>query len=396
MSLFFHILQTLHNPEKTRKFNVFSDYLLEGFRRELEKHKEKISKHPSYKPIRFSVVGTNGKGSTSHYLSELLFSLQIGEVGLYTSPHLLTPLERISCSGQMISDFAADKITESILELYPQGELPFTYFEFLTLVCLYYFAEKQCKYEVWEAGLGGRLDATKLVQADYVLITQIGLDHCEILGDTIEKIAKEKINICGPNTKRIFSVLDSEEKRSLLDPLAKDLGIPIHWVEGKRRPDYLEQNFHFAKSVLSSLGLNSTQSFPSIPKPKGRMELIRKDPTLVFDPAHNPPAVRCTLSQFRDEYTQRSRILLASLPDKDQAAILEEIKSFGVWEEVVFFEGTGFTQFPNFPHAQSIYHIQSERELGSLFENTDLPTLAIGSFRLYPILTRLFQKDGKM
>jgi len=397
MSLFLNFLSELQNPEKTRNFNVFKDYSLKEFEIEVERFNVSTKQSSSYQPLRFSVIGTNGKGSTSFFLAELLKESNPEScIGLYTSPHLLSPLERIITNGNPISETEADKVIEQLKEIDESNLKKTSFFECLTLMCLAYFRQKDCKFEIWEAGLGGRLDATKVVQAEIMILTKIGIDHSEILGNTLEEIVFEKLNIASPKAKVIYSFPVSEPLKSHIERIANSLNLKIKFFEMKSDSDYLQFNFNFAKWVLRDLNLLQLEkeiTFDQIKKPKGRLETISKEPLILFDPAHNPDAVRNTIRDVRDRLgISKACLLIGCLPDKDAISIWKEIKSYS-WERIFFYEGPGFFQWSKHIQDATAETVQSPEELSKAILSATTPILALGSFRLYPILTTLYQNN---
>lgn len=170
------------------------------------------------------VAGTNGKGSVCAYLNAMLLS-EGKSVGLFTSPHLVKINERISVNGQQISDERFQQIFEEVLQAVRKMEkdgLPHpTFFEFLFGMAALTFAKEQVEYAVLETGLGGRLDATNSVKKPVcTVITSIGLDHMEILGDTVEKIAAEKAGILKPEVPLVF-IESSAESDAVIESCAK-------------------------------------------------------------------------------------------------------------------------------------------------------------------------------
>ena len=143
-------------------------------------------------PLTFTVTGTNGKGSTCAALVALLAQAGM-RVGCYTSPHLVRYNERVDVAGELASDEQLCRAFEAVDRV--RGEVSLTYFEFGTLAALYLFKEAQLDAVVLEVGLGGRLDAVNVVDADVAVVTSIGLDHQEYLGDTRELVGFEKAGI---------------------------------------------------------------------------------------------------------------------------------------------------------------------------------------------------------
>lgn len=180
------------------------------------------------------VAGTNGKGSVCAYLNAMLLS-EGKTVGLFTSPHLVKINERIAVNGRHISDDQFQKIFEEVLEAVRRMEadgLPHpTFFEFLFGMAALTFAREHVEYAVLETGLGGRLDATNVVKKPVcTVITSIGLDHMEILGDTVEKIAAEKAGILKPEVPLVF-IESSAESDAVIENKAQDRNIFCKKVE---------------------------------------------------------------------------------------------------------------------------------------------------------------------
>jgi len=147
--------------------------------------------HKKFKNIH--VAGTNGKGSTSHLLASILQEAGY-KVGLYTSPHLKDFRERIKINGQMIQEAKVISFVSNNKAFFETLELSF--FEFTVALAFDYFAKQKVDIGIMETGLGGRLDSTNIIQPELAIITNISLDHTNLLGDTIEKIAKEKARTC--------------------------------------------------------------------------------------------------------------------------------------------------------------------------------------------------------
>lgn len=163
--------------------------------------------NPQDKLKVFHVAGTNGKGSTSAFISSILQQMN-KKVGLFTSPHLVKINERIKVNNEDISDtdFAktAEKVRSAVYALFKEEYIP-TFFEYIFLMAITYFAEKNVEYAVLEVGLGGRLDATNIIEKPLVsVITTISMDHMEILGNTIEEIAGEKAGIIKKNVPVVY------------------------------------------------------------------------------------------------------------------------------------------------------------------------------------------------
>jgi dihydrofolate synthase/folylpolyglutamate synthase len=184
------------------------------------------------KKLRFiHVAGTNGKGSTCSMLESIYCTADL-RVGLFTSPHLVSFRERIQINRQLISQ---DEIVRLVSELqpllknFPADNHP-TMFEVVTLMALKYFAEQKCDLVIWETGLGGRLDATNIVTPLASVITNIGFDHMEWLGDTLEKIAAEKAGIIKPGVP-VVTVEENPEPLAVIEKVAREKNAPLTRVQ---------------------------------------------------------------------------------------------------------------------------------------------------------------------
>ncbi len=244
------------------------------------------------------VAGTNGKGSVATMIAA---GLQAAghRVGLFTSPHIERMNERIQINGVQISDADLDRLCE--------WDSPVTFFETLTAAARSYFGEQKCDYVVWEVGIGGRLDATNAVEPILSVITSIALDHTHILGDTLEKIAREKAGICRPGVPCV------------LGPTAQNLG-----VEGIAVPpvagDYRAENRAIAVAALNQLGIDAV---PDV-SPPCRMEWAGNN--LLFDVAHNPAAFRALLKALPPRPT---RFLASFSLGHDAQTCLDLIRATG-------------------------------------------------------------------
>ncbi|MBK9990033.1 MAG: bifunctional folylpolyglutamate synthase/dihydrofolate synthase [Verrucomicrobia bacterium] len=173
--------------------------------------------HPEKRTPVIHITGTNGKGSTAAML-ESIFRAAGWRTGLYTSPHLVRLGERVQVNRELLTE---QEITAYTSELKPIAEAVSrdnpddhpSFFEFMTAMAFHQFARKQCDIALIEVGLGGRLDATNVVMPEIAVITSVGLDHCEMLGDTIEKIAEEKAGIIKPGKPVVIGYLPQEAER---------------------------------------------------------------------------------------------------------------------------------------------------------------------------------------
>ena len=152
--------------------------------------------NPQKKFKTIHVVGTNGKGSTSYYLSGVLQAHGL-KTGLYTSPHLVSMRERIRVNDLPIDDESLDRLIMQVKAAAEETQVEPTFFEVLTIVAFLYYAEQNIDVAVLEAGMGGRLDSTAVADGELIVLTSIGLEHTEVLGSTESAILKEKMGVAG-------------------------------------------------------------------------------------------------------------------------------------------------------------------------------------------------------
>lgn len=382
-------LSTLTNLEKTRNFNVFKEYSLAGFQSALN---YLDINPPKKETLRISVVGTNGKGSTAFFLSQIFLQLQkFSPVGLYTSPHLITQNERIQVNGSFISD---EWMNEKLNSFSPEKiEIlkTLSYFEFFTAFSILFFEDNNCKTEIYEAGLGGRLDATKLVNPDIVVLTKIALDHTEILGDSIEKILIEKLNIVGTNTKFLFSFLQEESLIKITESFCKEREIEFILFPYSVSNDYLSFNKNFALFITNFILEKNNEVpiekkiFDVIPNMNGRMQIIRKSPTLLFDIGHNPSSLLYLLQSIEFSYPNETNwdVYVGLLKDKNSTKILNILLNHNRIKRIFPIIGSIWNE--NYIIDSKVTLI-SETKFSKLVANTNNPSLVFGSFRLYSLV----------
>ncbi|GAB6067103.1 bifunctional tetrahydrofolate synthase/dihydrofolate synthase [Methylothermus subterraneus] len=315
---------------------------------------------PAYRPpLTITVGGTNGKGSCVALLEAILRAQGL-KVGAYTSPHLLRYNERIRIDGVMASD-------EAIVEAFAKidavrGDTSLSFFEFATLAALELFAEAGVEVQVLEVGMGGRLDAVNLVDADVAIIASIDLDHQQWLGETREQIGWEKAGIFRPGRPAVVG--DRDLPKSVLDH-AKALGTPL-WSLG-REFDYLcfdarwdwsgpertlaalplpalpgRQQFDNAATVLAALAqLEGSLAIAEqairiglkTVRLPGRYQLLPTFPPVLLDVAHNPQAAGRLAEYLQSVYPERRVLaLFAVMADKDIEGILRRMgQTVSVW-----------------------------------------------------------------
>jgi dihydrofolate synthase/folylpolyglutamate synthase len=304
-------------------------------------------------PYIITVAGTNGKGSSVAML-DAIYRAAGYQVGKYTSPHLFHYNERISIDGQAVEDEVICHAFERIEQA--RGNTSLTYFEFGTLAAIDIFLQHELDVIILEVGLGGRLDAVNILDADIGLITAISLDHTQWLGDDINAIAREKAGIMRANKPVVSS---ANNAIAVLKQCAEDVAAKLYQSEtdyrfskqdndawswqyrGQQRTAlpmpalFGEHQLKNAAGVLMVIELMAQQLPVSqqaireglmTVKLAGRFQLFPGEPTCIFDVAHNPDAVR-QLAQQLQQYPCQGRTLavLGMLADKDSKAALEEI-----------------------------------------------------------------------
>ncbi|EMJ98868.1 MULTISPECIES: glutamate ligase domain-containing protein [unclassified Leptospira] len=384
----------LTNLEKTRNFNVFGDYSLDPFRKLIDSHGWRDRKKER---LRISVVGTNGKGSVSHFLAGSFSNLGYG-TGLYTSPHLFDPKERIRIGPNFdpIDQEDLKEISNILFTESTSEELSFlSWFEWFTLGSFVLFEKKDIAVQIYEAGLGGRLDATKVAEPDILVICAIGEDHKAVLGNTKEAILKEKLGIVSERTKIVFALEPEPSQLKILKEFCSEKNLYLHLFpslpEGK---SYLDHNQEYVKFIvenlqgyiskkLSSLEKTEQVIFRPLPLPPGRLETISDLPFIVFDPAHNPDAIRVTLASLSSAFPgKRFSILAGFLPDKEGESMAEKLFDYTKIQNtnLYFLDSKEF----KLPEGYGSYSVLPEKlsEILKPIRNAE-GLLVLGSFRLY-------------
>ncbi|MDP3850217.1 MAG: folylpolyglutamate synthase/dihydrofolate synthase family protein [Luteolibacter sp.] len=277
------------------------------------------------------VAGTNGKGSTCAMIESVARACG-RRTGLFTSPHLIDFRERIQVSGRQIPEQNCATMLTTLREICERMETHPTFFEISLALAMRWFRERECELIVLETGMGGRLDATTAVPADVCVITPIGLDHTQWLGETLEKIAAEKAGIF-VRGKPVISAPQEPGARFVLEKQANEIRAPLEFAaqELLGYPIALagaHQRWNAALAVLAlhhaGLPLNSdsvrhglsTVSWP------GRFEEIL--PGVVLDGAHNPQSAQVLAETWNAEFPgEKCSLVFSAVEAKDIAGILE-------------------------------------------------------------------------
>ncbi|NRR93481.1 bifunctional folylpolyglutamate synthase/dihydrofolate synthase [Winogradskyella undariae] len=293
--------------------------------------------HPENDFKSIHVAGTNGKGSTSHMLASVLQE-EGYKVGLYTSPHLKDFRERIRISGDVISEDFVIEFIQKNLSFFEENQLSF--FEMTVGMAFDYFAKQKVDIAVIEVGLGGRLDSTNIITPELSVITNIGLDHTQMLGDTLQLIAGEKAGIIKKNipvvigetqleTQDVFKLkaASTESKIYFADQLINEV------LESDLKGTYQNQN---KKTVLQSLnilkelgylisdeaiqtGLLNVTANTGL---QGRWQQLDDKPKIICDTAHNNEGLTYVMQQLQKESFDKLHIVFGVVNDKDLERII--------------------------------------------------------------------------
>lgn len=315
------------------------------------------------------VAGTNGKGSVCAYLRSILIKAGY-RVGMFTSPHLETIRERISIGNEMISEEEFtdifERVKESAVHASEKNLHHPSYFEFLFLMAMLYFKEKKPDFIILETGLGGRLDATNCVKPDLCVITEIGYDHMQYLGNTIEEIAAEKAGIMKPGVPVIFvdkrpestGVLTEYAKRTkspaviigksnILNVNIKNKSIDFsldtgyyNYVSLSLNTTALYQVENASLAVAAVQALSDHRITPEVIREglraacwPGRMEEIL--PGVYLDGAHNEDGIEAFLDTVRRDGCRGRRFLLFGVvSDKQYEAMIRQIAESALFDEI--------------------------------------------------------------
>jgi dihydrofolate synthase / folylpolyglutamate synthase len=278
------------------------------------------------------VVGTNGKTSVTRMTSALLEAHGVS-TGAYASPHITSWRERILIRGEPISEDAfteaLDRAEESaqVADRSAGDEGPVTQFELLTAAAFVAFAAARVQYGVIEAGLGGRLDATNVIPSKLTVLTSVGYDHTEWLGETLEEIAAEKVAVLRDHTKLLTGQLPTAAE-PVIESMAEERHAGVKRVV-PNNVSYRARNFELAKAaaeeVLGELDPAALTSIHAITIP-GRAQLVPGEPPMIFDAAHNTDGA-AALFEALPELTEGREIIccLAILEGKDASGIVSAL-----------------------------------------------------------------------
>ena len=290
--------------------------------------------HKKFKSIH--IAGTNGKGSVAHILASILQESGY-KTALYTSPHLKDFRERIKINGEMIAEQEVIDFVSENKHLFEKLEMSF--FEMTVALAFNYFAKKKVDIAIIECGLGGRLDSTNIINAELAIITNIGLDHTNLLGDTVEQIAAEKAGIIKENTPIIIGREQKECKQIFIDKVAAEKA-KIYFTESENNYSsdlkgiYQKENIATATmsvKQLSKLGWNigekniknGLQKVMENTQLLGRWQILNDKPKVICDVGHNEDGIKQIVKQIKKIPYQNLHFVFGMVKDKNLSNILK-------------------------------------------------------------------------
>ena len=318
--------------------------------------------HKQFKTIH--IAGTNGKGSVAHMLAAILQTAGY-KTGLYTSPHLKDFRERIRINGEMVSENEVMKWVENYIQNSDKWKLEPSFFELTVAMAFDYFAQQNVDIAVIEVGLGGRLDSTNIITPEVSIITNIGLDHTNLLGDTLEKIAIEKAGIIKKNVPVVIGTTQ-QETTPVFNTIAQDRQTKLFFSDQEYKAEYsligadwkqifnIEKNGEIVYPELK-LDLNGTYqryNLPAVLKTvdlliskewkierkhiyeglkntafltglQGRWQVIGHNPLVICDTGHNEDGIKQVVNQLKNTAYKKLHIVFGTVADKDPDAVLK-------------------------------------------------------------------------
>jgi dihydrofolate synthase/folylpolyglutamate synthase len=333
---------------------------------------DEIFGHPHRRFKTIHVAGTNGKGSVSHMLAAV-FQAAGYKTGLYTSPHLKDFRERIKINGQMISKEEVVKWVEDYPVKYDLWDIEPSFFELTAAMAFDYFAQQNVDIAVIEVGLGGRLDSTNIITPEVSVITNISLDHTNLLGDTLEKIAAEKAGIIKKDIPVVIGKTQNETHQVFIET-ARTKQTLIYFADQEYVASYsmlgldgkqilnIERNGKvvYPEIKLDLLGLYQTQNVTTMLKVldvlvekgwqiskqniydglantakstglMGRWQIVGNNPLTICDTGHNEDGIKMVVNQIKNTVYKTLHFVFGVVADKNQDAILQLLPKDAVY-----------------------------------------------------------------
>lgn len=398
--------------------------------------------HPEKKLNVIHIAGTNGKGSCTEMMTNILINAGY-KVGKFLSPHLIKYNERISIQNQNISDVEMESLINEInpkIEEYNKiNESKITLFELETTMAILYFYRNNCDFVVLETGLGGMYDCTNVVDPLVSIITSVGYDHMHILGNTLVQIAEQKAGIIKPNSNTVFVKQDEQDVNDMIVKTCKNKNNVLHLIQREDITNYsyneeLQQfNYKGYEGILINLK-GEKQVFNAciciecadILKSKdyhisdkalrtglktvihrARFETIHSNPTIVFDGGHNKPAIENFMHSVQMYYKNSKKVYIISiLKTKDYRTILGNLLKD---DDATFIFTDGNDEHAYTPKEEMLEYAKSQTNNMKLYdkkladaiktvisEYKDYVVFCVGSFYIYGSVTELLNKQMSM
>jgi dihydrofolate synthase/folylpolyglutamate synthase len=280
------------------------------------------------------VAGTNGKGSTCSYMSSILTEKN-EKVGLFTSPHIFDFRERIRINGVQIDEASVVHFCQRIIDL----ELDFepSFFEVTFAMAMDHFQRNNCSFAVIETGMGGRLDSTNVLKSNLAVITNIGLDHTQFLGETLSEIAQEKAGIIKSNQPIVIGQTQVD-LAPIFTHVARNHHAPIYFADEENwemlnkieLPELQKTNLKTALCALAKLNVSFSEETVTNALNKlyqntgffGRLTKVHENPLVYLDVSHNQDGIRATLKDLNNFRFDKLHIVYGASQDKNVPDIL--------------------------------------------------------------------------
>ena len=377
------------------------------------------------------VTGTNGKGSIIEMLNSILVNANL-KVGKFISPHLVKYNERISINYQNIQDEEIQELYEELETALEKENIEISFFEFFTVIAFMYFYKQKVDIVLMEVGLGGLYDSTNVIYPMVSVISSIGYDHMQVLGNTLEEIAKQKAGIIKEHSITVYMeqkpeidkimIETSKEKQNTLHLIQKEEIKNSRLENGFEKFDYkqyhnVEVNLKGKKQiqnatiVLECCDILKQKGYPITEEAirhglktvvhKARFEIIHENPTIIFDGGHNEQAIQNLKETINLYYKKEKKIYVISvLKSKDYKTILDEM----IEEEniYIFTNGNDKNRYTDnylmHDYAKQInqnveiYQMELEEAIQFCKEKTDYVSFVIGSFYIYEDVKKSLNK----
>lgn len=322
------------------------------------------------------IAGTNGKGSTSHMLASI-FQHHGYKTGLYTSPHLVDFKERIRVNGDPVTEeYVVNFVVSN--QAFIEKTAP-SFFELTVAMAFDYFKLTECEICIIETGLGGRLDSTNVITPILSVITNIGYDHMDLLGDTLEKIAGEKAGIIKPKVPALIGEKQDEIARVFINK-AQEVKAHLHFAaDFKINPDEYESDLRGIyqqknkTTVLAACQMlrdqfdlkyeiirTALQTVCQTTGLQGRWQKIQDHPTVICDTGHNKDGIALVMQQLKAQDHQKLHIVWGMVREKDTS---------GIWPLLIKNARYYFTQ-PSIPRAKPVDDLFTEASAAGLEGST--------------------------